>query len=251
MFMLAAVSAFCLAGGLSAPISASAAPVGGQPAPTLQASAAVHPVKLTPAIREEIERDLKDMPAHLVKPVMEREKTATGVIAATSVYPISGAGAFLSGIHACRALGNDKTYQGVICAQLFAAATSNGGVAVFQASQGICETLSGTTTQCAENSYSMELNAFTASGALRAGITGPSIAKCGHVNGPCSSSRNTYISSTGEDFTGCNTSSPGPNEVWTTIDTGASIELPVSGKEVNLSANLASQHAIVENVDCA
>jgi hypothetical protein len=151
-----------------------------------------------------------------------------------------GTGELLNGIHACRALGNDESTQGVYCADLFAEDDGHGGVIVVSAAEGFCQTLTNPNNfpRCADMQINLGVNTPGRSSTIAHD-------SCGHQFGLCDIPRQFFEGDDLDITTPCNTSVGGPNEAWTTIQGGSSIELPISSDTRTLSANLSSQHAIV------
>jgi hypothetical protein len=151
---------------------------------------------------------------------------------------------FISGMHACRALGNDGSTQGVMCADLFAERDNTGGVQVSATVEGACESLANRNIfpECAE--IDMFFSAHRAQSDFGDPLTLEQCAR--HFNDPCSTPREFFEAAPLHDIPGpCNTSVGGPNEVWTVVGLGSSIELPVSGAVRFLAANLGSNHGII------
>lgn len=160
------------------------------------------------------------------------------------IYVVTSGG-FLKGIHACRALGNDESTQAVMCADIFADPDNNHGVEVAAGVEGICQNLVNRNDfpRCANIAMTFGIH----SAAINFGDS--TFDECGHNGELCDIPREIFE---GPNFDlpatpggGCDTTVGGPNEVWTVIQSGSSIELPISADTRDLAANLGSQHAIV------
>jgi hypothetical protein len=149
----------------------------------------------------------------------------------------NGTAEALPGIHACAALGNDGTTQGVECADIFVSG-GPGDVDIVPQSEAICQNLANRSVfpQCANAVITMGL---FASGPTQQGNWDTEA--CGHSDGPCGTPRQIFTGNMFVAFdqvTSC-------TEVWTVVAAGSNIELPVSARTVFSSANLGSGHAIV------
>jgi hypothetical protein len=148
---------------------------------------------------------------------------------------------YLTGIHACLALGNDGTNQGVECEDVYAYAPSSGTVAVFPVAEGICQNLANKSDypQCRTNGIDF---------ALATGIgynTPTSTGVCGtYSTSPCVDNGRNYYLGTGIQLSGCDTTPGDINEVWSVNWNGSAIALP-SSRVVLSKANAASPHAII------
>ena len=151
-------------------------------------------------------------------------------------------GECLSGIHACRSLGNDGTTQGVECADLYyGGLNSAGDLIISSVAEGYCQPVSGgAMTQCANITVSFDFN----TGNGESTSSDPGLILCGHSNGPCMNNRNEVVADFLPIPSGCG--GPGSvHEVWTVDYTDNIIQLPGSDDKVISHSNLASQHAIV------
>jgi hypothetical protein len=140
----------------------------------------------------------------------------------------------LASAHACTAPNNDGTTQAVFCADVIGYSNGNGTATIYPQAEGICQNLANRSNfpQCANITLVFGL---WAPGPQE--LSGDWGAECGHSFGPCPTPR--YIVDGGAvGVDGC-------TEVWTVVDAGSVIELPVSAKFVSLPANLGSGHIIV------
>lgn len=149
----------------------------------------------------------------------------------------SGSFGLLPDIHACAALGNDGTTQGVECADIYVNGVS-GQVDISPASEAACQNLANPSVfpQCANAAIKMALF-FADPGTIQA--TGWDTGTCGPSN-PCATPRQYFTGPITSSFpvTSC-------TEVWTVVNAGSNVKLPGSGRTVSSAANLGSGHAIV------
>jgi hypothetical protein len=174
------------------------------------------------------------------------EPQASSSASGVPFYPISNSGGLLAGIHQCVAISkNDKTNQGVFCADLYAMPDPNDpdGVIVAPIGEGMCQGLANKKSfpQCANVLAKLTINVIS-----QHNITGTQIVQCGHAAGPCmSGGRNLLIAPIGLGIHGCDTAAGGDNEVWNVIQHDSSVELPGSALLVETTSDLGSGHAIV------
>ena len=133
--------------------------------------------------------------------------------------------------HACAVAGtNDGTREGVFCSDLVATVNSDGSVSIYPQAEGVCEVISnGTFPQCAN--IVADFGMWSTLGELSGDWEGT----CGHAAGACPTPR-FYTYGAGLTVTsGC-------FNVWTVVNAGSTIELPVSAHNAVLGANLGSGH---------
>jgi hypothetical protein len=220
---LAPACAIVLGGLLAAPASAAMATTG--PAATAAPTATVWTARTGTVPLASV---------NVIKPSV----TAAGV----KEYHIK-TGGLLSGIHKCVNLGTDGTYQGVVCADLWAQPSGNaeGDIFVSPALEAYCQVGSTTTIKTCSSidAFEFSANAFQLEGP-------PSGAQCGAGFAACpANQRYELIGQHLAVTNGCG-GTGSDNEVWTVVEAGTKVDLPSpSFKNLTLGTNLASQHAIV------
>lgn len=136
--------------------------------------------------------------------------------------------------HVCEVIGHDSTNQAVVCADLVVTSLGDGAYAVNGQAEAICQGLSNKSSypQCANAEVWIAIeDANNGDAVLRA---------CGHANGPCSTPRTFFSSPVWDVADGqC------LQDVYATIyyylpSTNTTIELPGSGTEEFMNANLST-----------
>jgi len=136
--------------------------------------------------------------------------------------------------HVCEVIGQDKTNQAVVCADLVVTSLGDGAYAVNGQAEAICQGLSNKSSypQCANAEVWIAVeDANNGDAVLRA---------CGHANGPCSTPR-TFFSSPAWDVA----NGQCLRDVYATIyyylpETNTTIQLPGSGTEEFMDNNLST-----------
>lgn len=143
--------------------------------------------------------------------------------------------------HVCEVLGHDNTNQAVVCADLVVTSLGGGAYAVNGRAEAICEGLSN------KSSFPQCANADVWIAIEDASIGDAALGECGHRAGPCSTPR-TYFSGPSWDVG----NGQCLRDVWATIfyylpSTNTAIELPGSGAEEFMDANLSTPHFNIGN----
>lgn len=152
---------------------------------------------------------------------------------------------YLTGIHACEALGSYKGTQGVACADLYAS-ISSGDVSVQAAEDGFCQDPAGY-VECAQIVFVPDIAVASPSGT---DVYEDDDQSCGHNLGACPGGVYQVHGGTPVPPNGCNTAPGEGSEFWTVLAPVTAIELP-GDVDVYSTGNFASPHAIVVSSSCA
>jgi hypothetical protein len=234
---------------LAAPLAAVAmlGPPANAAATAALAAPGVHSVTAAPASAPNPDRVA--VPARYIRTKIRVAGTDRETTATIPIYYITSTNyGFLTGIHACKALGNDGTNQGVVCADVFAypPSASLGGVAVFPFLESYCQNLADHNDYPACNEKVIPFTLANGAGQV---ISATTVDACGPYAGtdtPCPSGRQLTGGAHGFLISGCDPEPGTIYEMWSVEYGIGLIHLPTTNKPVGGTAsNLASPHAIV------
>jgi hypothetical protein len=131
--------------------------------------------------------------------------------------------------HTCKALGNDRRYQGVVCSEILVANLTDGSTRVYGEAEVVCETLKGSApVQCANGTVWFGY-VWTDGGHA-------DLEHCGHSFGPCDTPRELFVSA--EPLVVPNGFCVEVHgRIWWLLGNGptTTIELPKSAKNVSMA----------------
>ncbi len=147
-------------------------------------------------------------------------------------------------VHKCEVVGSADGYQAVVCVDVETYYLGTDDYESGGAMEVLCQTDAGVTVRCA-NIYAEGVLANAAGGRGYAGSYA-----CGHTYGLCPSGRATIGANAIYKYTNgspsCYETANSENEVWMVAYAyNTQIELPVSGKTVELNSNFSSGHYLI------